>query len=139
MNLDSAMCNTQPLDPGGPGWGYRTQNIALLWDQSNCQQHLRKKRYIYQVLLVFSITLHILSTNIYNLMCLDFINASPLLTNPQLPLKFNNITLIAKMSLRNSLYLHVVNCMINLSQTFLFQLITFCPCDNNTYHFLCNM
>lgn len=32
MNLDSAMCNTQPLDPGGPGWDYRTQNIALLWD-----------------------------------------------------------------------------------------------------------
>lgn len=137
MNLDSAMCNTQPLDPGGPGWGYRTQNIALLWDQSNCWQHLRKKRYIYQVLLVFSITLHILSTNIYNLMCLDFINASPLLTNPQLPLKFNNITLIAKMSLQISLYL--VNCMINLSQTFLFQFITFCPCDDNTYHFLCNM
>lgn len=136
MNLDSAMCNTQPLDPGGPGWGYRTQNIALLWDQSNCWQHLRKKRYIYQVLLVFSITLHILSTNIYNLMCLDFINASPLLTNPQLPLKFNNITLIAKMSLQISLYL--VNC-INLSQTFLFQFITFCPCDDNTYHFLCNM
>lgn len=139
MNLDSAMCNTQPLDPGGPGWGYRTQNIALLWDQSNCWQHLRKKRYIYQVLLVFSITLHILSTNIYNLMCLDFINASPLLTNPQLPLKFDNITLIAKMSLRISLYLHVVNCMIYLSQTFLFQFITFCPCDDNTYHFLCNM
>lgn len=137
MNLDSAMCNTQPLDPGGPGWGYRTQNIALLWDQSNCWQHLRKKRYIYQVLLVFSITLHILSTNIYNLMCLDFINASPLLTNPQLPLKFNNITLIAKMSLRISLYL--VNCMINLSQTFFFQFITFCPCDDNIYHFLCNM
>lgn len=137
MNLDSAMCNTQPLDPGGPGQGYRTQNIALLWDQSNCWQHLRKKRYIYQVLLVFSITLHILSTNIYNLMCLDFINASPLLTNPQLPLKFNNITLIAKMSLQISLYL--VNCMINLSQTFLFQFITFCPCDDNTYHFLCNM
>lgn len=137
MNLDSAMCNTQPLDPGGPGWGYRTQNIALLWDQSNCWQHLRKKRYIYQVLLVFSITLHILSTNIYNLMCLDFINASPLLTNPQLPLKFNNITLIAKMLLQISLYL--VNCMINLSQTFLFQFITFCPCDDNTYHFLCNM
>lgn len=137
MNLDSAMCNTQPLDPGGPGWGYRTQNIALLWDQSNCWQHLRKKRYIYQVLLVFSITLHILSTNIYNLMCLDFINASPLLTNPQLPLKFNNITLIAKMSLQISLYL--VNCMINLSQTFLFQFITFCSCDDNTYHFLCNM
>lgn len=137
MNLDSAMCNTQPLDPGGPGWGYKTQNIALLWDQSNCWQHLRKKRYIYKVLLVFSITLHILSTNIYNLMCLDFINASPLLTNPQLPLKFNNITLIAKMSLRISLYL--VNCMINLSQTFLFQFITFCPCDDNTYHFLCNM